>query len=130
MPGQQFLRDRVSSRHQILEVRPDHELGNDPLNIVGRKLGKTLGRVRNIIRKRRQYSLDLTAIPRFDGGCDVEHVTRLDIGTPKPDLLGDDFRDGLQMDFLSENFSCPGAVVCDVTRHNEVDLADGVEGDS
>lgn len=129
MPGQQFLRDRVSSRHQILEIRPDHELRNDLLDIVGRKLGKTLGRIRNIIRKRRQYSLDLTAIPRFDGGRDVEHVTRLDIGTPKPDLLGDDFRDGLQKDFLSENSSCPGAVVRDVTRHNEVNLADVVEGD-
>ncbi len=129
MPGQQFLRDRVSARHQILEIRPDHELRNVPLDIVGRKPGETLGRIRNIIRKRRQYSLDLTAIPCFDGSRDVEHVTRLDIGTPKPDLLGDDFRDGLQKNFPSENFSCPGAVVRDVTRHDKVNLADGVEGD-
>ena len=57
-----------------------------------------------MIRKLVQNGPDLIAMPRLDGRCDVKHVAGLDAGTPEPDLLGDDFRNGFQEDFLSENF--------------------------
>ena len=61
----------IRTRHQTLEIGTDHELRNNRLEIFGRQPSKALGRFRDFIRKCRQCSLDLTAIPRFDGSRDV-----------------------------------------------------------
>ncbi len=87
--SQQILHDRAGSRHQTLELLPDHELRNDCLHTAARQSGKTRRRFRDIIRKLVQHDPDLIAMPCLDGSRDVKHVAGLDAGPPVPDLLGE-----------------------------------------